>query len=107
MPSAHSPHPVHAVARVRSSSTRELDRVRICTEPNQSSTIQAYPEPPPPSEIDPTPPPLGGEPPPPPLPPSPPLPWVRHSRCRPPRPRRRRLRRLRSGWPSGPRTTEL
>src|SRR5262245_24007103 len=41
-PSAHSPQPVHAVARVRSSSTRELDRVRICTEPNQSSTRKAY-----------------------------------------------------------------
>src|ERR1044071_6145044 len=93
-PSAHSPQPVHAVARVRSSSTRELDRVRICTEPNQSSTRKAYlelspalglrpvctyPDPSPPSDTEPTPPgpPPGG----PPLPPSPP-PWVRHSRWR-------------------------
>ena len=104
-----------AVARVRSSSTRVGVRLRICTEPSQSSTRQAYGA-------------LAGSPSrsghrrrqhrrssvgstaaaaatgiaatargPPPPPPSPPPFCARHSRLRPPRPRRRRRRRLRIG----------
>ena len=41
-PPAARTQPVHAVARVSSSSTRVPLRLRICTEPSQSSTIEAY-----------------------------------------------------------------
>src|SRR5262249_50861005 len=91
--------PVHAVARVRSSSTRVDDCFRICTDASQSSTSNVTA----PEGYSPLPSLAGGggDPPPPPSPPPPPC-IIRHSRLRPPRPRRRRLRRLRIGWPSGP-----